>query len=178
MKVIVGLGNVGGNYKKTYHNVGFNMVDAFAKHYKLEFSKKKFFGVVAEGSVNGEKVILLKPTTFMNNSGKSVFEVSKKLKIASRDILIVFDDIDLPAGEIRYRENGSGGTHNGMRDIIQKMNTQEIPRLRIGIGPKEREDLADYVLSNMNTENAEKINGVTDKAIKSMESFILGELSK
>lgn len=177
MKVIIGLGNVGGNYKKTYHNVGFNMVDAFAKRYKLEFSKKKFFGVVAEGVVNGEKVILLKPATFMNNSGKSVFEISKKLKIASRDILIVVDDIDLPAGQIRYRENGSGGTHNGMRDIIQMMNTQDIPRLRIGIGPNERENLADYVLSNMSMENAEKINGVVDKALKSMESFISGTLT-
>ncbi len=172
MKVIVGLGNIGEKYANTHHNTGFVMIDAFAEKMGLTFSKKKFDAFVAEGNIDGENVVLMKPTTFMNLSGKSVSAIARKLKIDSKNIIIIYDDIDLPVGKVRYRENGSGGTHNGMKNIIELMGTQDIPRIRVGIGSSEQIPLVDYVLGKFSKEDMEKINEAKPEVFEKLNEFI------
>lgn len=166
MKIIVGLGNPDGIYAKTYHNIGFMVVDKFAKINKLEISKNKCRAKI----VKTPEYVLAKPTTYMNLSGDSVLELKKYFKVSNEDILIVVDDIDLPKGTIRYREKGSAGTHNGMRDIIAKVG--ETPRLRIGIGRPENIDLKDYVLSNIDAMSKEVFDKAFIEAIDKINEFI------
>lgn len=148
MIAIVGLGNPGKNYEKTIHNLGFMALDFFAENNNFKFTKSKYFGRVAEGIVNGEKVILLKPETFMNLSGKSVEDLVHSLKLDLSNLLVLLDDIDLDVGALRIRSKGSAGTHNGLRDIVQKLG-ENFARLRIGAGRPDHGDLASFVLSNI-----------------------------
>jgi len=159
MIAIVGLGNPGKNYEKTVHNMGFMAVDKFADKMGLNFSKNKYFGKVAEGMISGEKVILLKPETYMNLSGKSVENMVHMLKLDTHLLVVISDDIDLPFGEIRLRAKGSAGTHNGLRDIVAKIGT-EFPRIRIGVGRPDNMDLATFVTSKMSNE---KLQFLEDK---------------
>ncbi len=144
MVIIVGLGNPDAKYNGTYHNVGFETVDILAERLKTTVDKKKFKALVGEGFLNGEKVLLVKPQTYMNLSGESVVLVKEKYKDAR--IIVVVDDIDLPRGNIRYREHGSAGTHNGLRSIVSHIG-QDFERVKIGVGRDISLDLADYVLS-------------------------------
>lgn len=180
MIAIVGLGNIGSSYEKTYHNMGFVVVSKFAQKNGFTFSKNKYSGVVAEGMYEGEKIVILKPSTFMNASGVSVKELVKMLKLDLKDLLVVYDDIDLPAGTIRLRQSGSAGTHNGMRSIVEHLGTTDFPRLRIGIGRDERMNLADYVLSRVSNEKMELLNPAFDKAVNVVEQFIKvkGDINK
>lgn len=148
MIIVFGLGNKGKSYEKTYHNIGFLAVDRIAQLFEVKFSKNNKNAVWGEGIIGGEKIILAKPQTYMNLSGNSVMSFKQKNKSAR--IIVVCDDVDLPRGKIRYRRNGSGGTHNGLRDIVQKIG-QEFERIKIGIG-KDEGDLADFVLSKMDDE--------------------------
>ena len=132
MYIIVGLGNPGKNYEKTVHNLGYMALDFFANDNGLTFSKSKYFGKVAEGMVDGEKVILLKPETFMNLSGKSVEDLVHSLKLYLINLIVIYDDIDLDVAGLRVRSKGSAGTHNGMRDIVQKLG-ENFARVRIGL---------------------------------------------
>jgi len=166
MKIIVGLGNPDGIYAKTYHNIGYMVVDKFAKINKLEITKNKCRAKV----VQTPDFVLAKPVTYMNLSGDSVLELKKYFKVSNEDILIVVDDIDLPKGAIRYREKGSAGTHNGMRDIIAKVG--ETPRLRIGIGRPENMDLKDYVLSNIDAMSKEVFDKTFVEAVDKINEFI------
>ena len=166
MKIIVGLGNPDGVYARTYHNIGYMVVDKFAKVNKLEITKNKCRAKI----VKTPDFVLAKPVTYMNLSGDSVLELKKYFKVSNEDILIVVDDIDLPKGTIRYREKGSAGTHNGMRDIIAKVG--ETPRLRIGIGRPSDIDLKDYVLSNIDSMSKEVFDNAFNEAIKKIEEFI------
>ena len=134
MKIIVGLGNIGNNYERTYHNMGFMAVDKLASKIDAHFLKKDCDGIVAESRIDGEKVILVKPTTFMNNSGICVNKLCKKYKLTPKDVYVFVDDIDLPLGKIRYRQNGSAGTHNGLKSIVEELNSQDFNRIKIGIG--------------------------------------------
>ena len=168
MKLIVGLGNPDKKYFKTYHNTGFNAVDFFVKQQGLSFSTKKCKAEICKG----DGFIVAKPQTYMNLSGEAVLELSKKYKIKPEEILIVLDDIDLDLGTYRYRENGSGGTHNGLRNIVQLLKTTNCKRIRIGIGRDERMDLADYVLSKISKNNQEKINETIERAIDFLETII------
>ena len=170
MKLIVGLGNPDGKYKNTYHNTGFNAVDFFANKTGLKFSAKKCKAEICKG----DGFIIAKPQTYMNLSGDSVYELKKYFKIAPSDILIVFDDIDLPKGKIRFRLSGSAGTHNGLRDIVNKVGIT--PRLRLGIGRDSNMDLKDYVLSTLDTQSKEIMQETYSKASDLIEKFILGEL--
>ena len=170
MKLIVGLGNPDGKYKNTYHNTGFNAVDFFAKKIGLSFSTKKCKAEIAKG----DGFIIAKPQTYMNLSGDSVYELKKYFKISLDDILIVFDDIDLPKGKIRFRLAGSAGTHNGLRDIVNKVGIT--PRLRLGIGRDSNMDLKDYVLSNVDEVSKPIMNETYSKSADLIEKFILGEL--
>lgn len=166
MKIIVGLGNPDGLYARTYHNIGYMVVDKYAKINKLEIGKNKCKAKI----VKTPDFVLAKPLTYMNLSGDSVLELKKYFKVSNEDILIVVDDIDLPKGNIRYREKGSAGTHNGMRDIIAKVG--ETPRLRIGIGKPSDIDLKDYVLSNIDAMSKEVLEDAFNEAIKKIEEFI------
>lgn len=170
MKLIVGLGNPDGKYKNTYHNTGFNAVDFFAKEKGLKFSTTKCKAEIAKG----DGFIVAKPQTYMNLSGDSVYELKKYFKISLSDILIVFDDIDLPKGKLRFRLAGSAGTHNGLRDIVNKVGIT--PRLRIGIDRDKNMGLADYVLSTVDSASAEILKQSYLKASELIEKFILGEL--
>ncbi len=170
MKIIVGLGNPEGKYNNTYHNVGFNVVDLFAKQNGLKFNKTKCQAEIAKG----EDYILAKPNTYMNLSGNSVYELRKYFKVPLADILIVLDDIDMPKGRVRYRQAGSAGTHNGLRDITNKVGI--VPRLRIGIDRDKNMDLADYVLSTIDQASRIILNDSYDKAVDLIQKFIDGEL--
>lgn len=144
MVIVVGLGNPDAKYARTYHNVGFEVVDVLAEKLNVKLDKKKFKALVGEGIFEGEKVMLVKPQTYMNLSGECVVQIKNKFKDAR--ILVVVDDIDLPRGEVRYRVHGSAGTHNGLRSIVSFIG-QEFERVKVGIGRDISMDLADFVLS-------------------------------
>lgn len=171
MIAIVGLGNPGKNYEKTVHNLGFMALDNFADKYGLSFAKNKYSGKVAEGNINGEKVVLLKPETFMNLSGKSVVEIMNMLKLDTKEILVISDDIDLDFGVIRVRGQGSAGTHNGLRDIVGRIG-QNFPRVRIGAGRPEFGDLASFVLSKIPQEKLDLLDDTFDKVSRILEYFV------
>lgn len=169
MRLVIGLGNPKKLYKDTFHNVGFKVVDLFAKNHKLKLTKNKCKAKIAIA----DDFVLCQPQTYMNLSGDSVLELKKYFKVKNEDILIILDDIDLKKGDIRYRANGSAGTHNGLRDIVAKVG--ETPRLRIGIGRGEG-DLADYVLSNIDCESKVLIDTAIEQAQDMISKFIEGEL--
>ena len=171
MIAIVGLGNPGKTYERTVHNLGFMALDHFAETHNLTFSKTKYSGKVAEGVIGGEKVILLKPETFMNLSGKSVIEIMNMLKLKSTEVLVISDDIDLPFGDLRLRQSGSAGTHNGLRDIVGRIGT-EFPRIRVGAGRPEFMDLATYVLSRIPDDKMAILQEKFVKIDKVIEQFI------
>lgn len=170
MIVIIGLGNPDKTYENTYHNMGFMALDFFAKNNNLEFTKEKYNGLVATGLIEGEKVMLIKPTTYMNLSGKSVRAVVSGLKLPLENLLVIYDDIDMPVGMVRFRKEGSTGTHNGMRSIASELGSTNFPRIRIGIGRDARMDLASYVLSRVSKENLEILNAkfpaINDKILE------------
>lgn len=170
MKIIVGLGNPEGKYNNTYHNVGFSVVDIFAKNNNLKFANKKCRAEIAKG----DGFILAKPQTYMNLSGDSVYELKKYFKVSLSDILIVLDDIDMPKGKIRYRQAGSAGTHNGLRDIVNKVGVT--PRLRVGVDRDKNMGLADYVLSHIDENSKLIMQQSYENACQLIEQFISGEL--
>lgn len=179
MFAIFGLGNIGKEYENTYHNLGFMVLDAFAKKHNLTFSKKKCDALFCETVLFGQKVMLLKPTTFMNNSGISVNKVQKKFKLDTKEILVVYDDIDIEIGEYRLREKGSAGSHNGMKSIVANLNSTEFPRLRVGIG-SDYNNLISYVLSKISLEHFKVLENVINVCVSLIEKFIMenGEVNK
>lgn len=144
MNIVVGLGNPDEKYKNTYHNIGFAVVDKLAEKLGISVSQNKYKALVGEGMLGGEKLLIVKPQTYMNLSGESVVMLKNKFKDAR--ILVVVDDIDLPRGNLRYREHGSAGTHNGLRSIVSYIG-EDFERIKVGIGRDISIDLADYVLS-------------------------------
>ena len=155
MKIIFGLGNPGKTYEKNYHNLGFMVIDKTAERLGVSFNKKGRQGVYAETALNGEKVILVKPQTYMNNSGECVQAFMTFYKVAPKDVLVIYDDIDIDKGSLRFRPHGSPGTHNGMRSITAHIG-QDFKRLRVG-AKKTNPDipLIDYVLMNLTAQDAE-----------------------
>ena len=170
MKLIVGLGNVGESYADTYHNVGFMALDLIAERLSAPAFSVKNNAFISDVSVSGEKVFLIKPTTFMNKSGDAVTYFSRYYKIAPKDILVLCDDIDINKGAVRARLSGSAGTHNGMRDIVAKLGSTDFARVRIGTGPKPSfMDLVHYVMVHVPA--AEK--PVLEKALAAAADFAL-----
>lgn len=151
MFLIVGLGNPGSEYNGTRHNIGFEAVDYIADKYNIELNRIKFKGIFGEGLINGKKVILLKPTTYMNLSGESIREVVNFYKISNEEIIVIYDDISLDVGRLRIREKGSHGGHNGIKSIIANLGTDVFPRVKIGVGAPKG-NLVSHVLGKFNEE--------------------------
>lgn len=167
MKIVVGLGNYESKYDHTYHNIGFDVVDEIAKRLGASFTKKMCKGLVAECRLGREKLLLVKPQTFVNLSGYCVKELKSKFKDAR--FLVICDDIDLPKGNFRYKERGSGGTHNGLRNIVELIG-EDFERVRVGIGRDIFMDLADYVLSKYDKEVfAPIIEKVADEVLERLK---------
>lgn len=171
MILIVGLGNYGIEYKNTKHNSGFMVVDKVLDENGLSLNKKKFKSLLCECNLFEKKVVLCEPQTYMNLSGEAVVELIGFYK--PEKTLIIYDDIDLPFGSIRFRQNGSAGTHNGMRNIVNLTGTTEIPRLRIGTKPDTPiYNLADYVVSKIEKEYAERFQNSLELAYQKVKEFI------
>jgi len=178
MKLIAGLGNPGLQYAETRHNAGFLVVDCLAEELKLDF-RPKFQGLVAETTLEGEKVYLLKPQTFMNLSGRSIRELAQFYKLTPEDIMVVYDDMDLPLGRMRLRSSGSAGGHNGIKSTIAELGTENFWRLKIGIGrPPEGWDPARYVLSSFTKEEIPVLEEIIEKGMKALTLWLKGEGNK
>ena len=173
MHIIVGLGNPGDKYENTRHNMGFKTVDKIADRYLIEIKKNKFKGLMGEGYINGEKVILFKPQTYMNLSGEAVSEIVSFYKISLSDLIVIYDDIDIPLGTIRIRKNGGPGTHNGMRSVVSCLGSREFPRIRIGIGQREKtHSLVNYVIGIVPEKERKTLASVTKKATEAASDIL------
>jgi PTH1 family peptidyl-tRNA hydrolase len=163
MKFVVGLGNPGGEYVETRHNVGFRVIDELAKALHVKLNQKKCEAKLAETQFNGEKVILAKPLTYMNNSGRVVSPLVAEYGGEVKDLIVIFDDVSLGTGKIRIRRGGTSGGHKGVESVIEELHSDEFPRIKLGVGPPPDDvDLAQFVLSNFEDSERELI----DKAIK------------
>lgn len=167
MYLIAGLGNPGDKYKQTRHNVGFMAADYIAAINNIKINKIKFKAVCGEGNIGGEKVIIAKPSCFMNCSGESILEIAQYYKLSASNIIIIYDDVALDVGRIRIRPSGSDGGHNGIKSIIYSLQSNEFPRIRIGVGNPQI-PLADYVLGKISGDDGIKIT----EAIKKLDSAV------
>jgi len=161
--VIAGLGNPGRKYEDTRHNIGFRAIDYLSVKYGIGVNRLKHKALIGDGIINGERVMLVKPQTFMNLSGESISEIVEWYKLPVKNLIVIYDDVDLPLGTIRIRPKGSSGTHNGMKSVIYHLQSDEFPRIRIGIGNAPEEwDLADYVLGKFSPEEV----GIIAKSVE------------
>ena len=177
MYLIVGLGNPEADYSKTRHNMGFNVINKLSEKYDIEVNKNKYKGLVGKGIIENEKVILLKPQTYMNLSGESIKECVDFYKLENENIIIIYDDIDIEPGEIKLRKQGGPGSHNGMKSVVKELNTQEFSRVRIGIGcPEDKSKLIDYVIGAIDEEHIplleEGVAKATDAVIEIIKNGI------
>lgn len=179
MYLIIGLGNPEKDYANTRHNMGFNVINKLSERFGIDVNKNKFKGFYGSGNVDGEKVFLLKPQTFMNLSGESVQEIVNFFKIPLENILVIYDDIDLEPGIIRIRKSGGPGTHNGMKSVVHFLNSQNFARIRVGIGkPDDSEDLIQYVIGAIDKEDEEKLNQGVKLAADAVEMIIKENIDK
>lgn len=159
MYLIVGLGNPEKDYANTRHNMGFNVVNRIAKKYNIDISQTKFKGEYGKGIIEDQKVILLKPQTYMNLSGEAVIKFKNFYKIENSEIIVIYDDIDTNVGDIRIRKKGGPGTHNGMKSVVHHLAITDFARVRIGIGsPKENEDIIEYVIGKISNEESKELD--------------------
>ncbi len=172
--LVVGLGNPGVKYESTRHNMGFLVVDKLAQNEKLKFNKLRFKAWTAAWEVGGEKVLLMKPQTYMNLSGEAVGQAARFYKIPADHVLVISDDIALPAGKLRIRAGGSAGGHNGLKNIIQHLGTDRFPRIKVGVGsPQQAEhDIADWVTGKPMGEDQKVIIEALDKAVAAIPVLI------
>lgn len=179
MFAVIGLGNPGKNYDGTRHNVGFDTVDYLAYRNNIKINKIKFKSVYGEGFIGSEKVILVKPQTYMNNSGMAVLDLYNYYNIPIENIIVIVDDVDIEFSSIRIRAKGSAGSHNGLKSIIYQLQSEKFPRIRIGVGKKkENQDLADFVLSRFDEKEREIINMAIKKAALAAETIISYGINK
>jgi PTH1 family peptidyl-tRNA hydrolase len=171
--LIIGLGNPGKRYEGTRHNVGFEVIDLLSRDFSIPINKSKHKSHIGEGLIGESKVILIKPQTYMNLSGQAVSEVMRYYGKTPGDIIIIYDDTALPAGKLRIRKVGSSGGHNGVKDIIWQLQTDEFARVRIGVGEKPSGwELADYVLSRFKPNETDGINQAVSEAASAVESIL------
>lgn len=159
MFLIVGLGNPEADYSKTRHNMGFNVINKLSEQYGIEVNKSKFKALVGNGMIENEKVVLLKPQTFMNLSGEALIQAMNFYKVSNKEIIIIYDDIDTNPGTIRIRKTGSAGSHNGMKSVISQISTEEFIRIRVGIGrPEHTNDMINYVIGHIPEEELKSLD--------------------
>lgn len=173
MKLIVGLGNPGREYELTRHNIGFMAVDELSKRWNIPLNEQKFKGLFGAGFVNGEKVILLKPLTYMNLSGESIRPLMDYYKIDIEDFVVMYDDLDIPVGKLRLRMKGSAGGHNGVKSTIAHLGTQEFQRIRMGIDrPKNGMKVVDYVLGRFTVDEMPEVERAIEKSADACEEWL------
>jgi PTH1 family peptidyl-tRNA hydrolase len=173
MYLVVGLGNPEPEYLDTRHNMGFEVVNSFAKNNNIELNKTKYKGIYGTGLIENQKVIVLKPQTYMNNSGQSVIEFKNFYKLNNDEIILVYDDIDLEIGKIRIRKKGTAGTHNGMKSVVENLQSEKFPRIRIGVGsPEYKNDLINFLLTKISETDKKSLNEVIIKAGEALQDII------
>ena len=173
MYLIVGLGNPETEYENTRHNMGFDTINLIAKKNNIKLNKKNFKGIYDTGIIQNKKVILLKPQTYMNLSGESIKEVVNFYNIDIEKIIVIYDDIDIEKGQIKIRKKGSAGSHNGMKSVVQELNTTEFSRIRVGIGrPEFKSDMITYVLEKIPKEEKEILVKGIEKAAEAVEEIL------
>jgi PTH1 family peptidyl-tRNA hydrolase len=176
---VVGLGNPGRRYSGTRHNIGFTFVKKTAKEWKVKLKKKIFFSKAGEVERKEEKILLALPQTYMNKSGLAVKKILQGRDIKPEHIVVVYDDLDIPLGEIRIRKRGGPGSHKGMNSIVEEIRTEEFPRIRIGLGPlPEGEDAVDYVLSSFDKAEESHLEQGLRKAREALEMILSGEVER
>jgi len=179
MYLIVGLGNPEADYSKTRHNMGFNTINKIAEKYGIQMNKKKFDSLYGEGFIEKEKVILLKPQTYMNLSGKAMIQVINFYKIDLENVCVIYDDMDVNPGEIKIRKKGGPGSHNGMKSVIAELNSEEFARIRVGIGtPEFKGDMINYVIGAIPEEEQKILDEGTTKAKEAMISILKEGIDK
>ena len=173
MKLIIGLGNPEQDYSGTRHNMGFDVINELSKNYDIEVNKNKFKSLFGDGIIEGQKVVLLKPQTFMNLSGEAVNEVVSFYKIPLEDILVIYDDLDIEPGKIRIRKSGSPGSHNGIKSVTHFLKSNDFARVRVGIGkPDSNIDLIEYVIGGIDENEKEILKLGVSKAVEAIIEII------
>lgn len=177
--IVAGLGNPGTQYNNTRHNAGFIVLDTIAQKYKCDIKKIEFKSLTGLAEIGGKKVLLMKPSTFMNKSGEAVCEAMRFYKIPPQKLIVISDDVSLDVSKLRIRRKGSDGGHNGLKNIIFLSGSDDFPRIKMGVGKKpERYDLADWVLSTFDNDERKGISECADKAAASVELILNGEIDK
>ncbi len=172
MKIVVGLGNPGKQYEGTRHNVGFEVIEVLAKRHNIAVTKRNFRAVFGEGAMGGERVLLVRPMTFMNLSGDAVAALCRYYKVPPEEVIVILDDIALDVGRLRLRFKGSAGGHNGLANIIKLLHTEDIPRVRVGVGSPRPGAMVDHVLSRFGAEEREAIENASEKAADAIECAV------
>lgn len=172
--LVVFLGNPGTKYNGTRHNAGFMAADAMAKEFNIAINKLRFKALTATVTIGGEKVLLMKPQTYMNLSGEAVGQAAKFFKISPEHVIVVSDEVAMPIGKLRIRKSGSAGGHNGLKNIIRHLGTQDFPRIRMGVGaaPHPDYDMADWVLSTFKNKDAEDMQALAERVSKAVQCYI------
>lgn len=179
MYLIIGLGNPEKDYSKTRHNMGFNVVNKVAEKYGIEINKKKFDSLYGEGIIENEKVILLKPQTYMNLSGKAIIQAVNFYKIPLENICVIYDDMDIAPGIIKIRKKGGAGSHNGMKSVVAELKSEDFARIRVGIGtPKFKEDSINYVIGAIPQEELIILDEGTTKAAEAITTILQEGIDK
>ncbi|MEF2834227.1 MAG: aminoacyl-tRNA hydrolase [Clostridia bacterium] len=171
MYIIAGLGNPGSKYENTRHNMGFKAIDAMASEFGIDVNRAKFKGLIGEGRIGSEKVILLKPQTYMNLSGQSVREIMNFYKIPEENLIVIYDDFDLPIGSIRVRKSGGPGTHNGMKSVVQELGSRKFPRVRVGIGSSDGSTIQ-FVIGKVGKDEQQILNEAAEAAASAAADII------
>ncbi len=179
MYLIVGLGNPEPEYSQTRHNMGMDTINLIAKKYDIKVEKKDFDGLFGKGKIEGEDAILLKPQTYMNESGTSIIQVKNYYKIPNENVIVIYDDIDLPVADVKLRKKGGAGSHNGMKSVVAELGTTEFPRVRVGTGqPEFKELLIPYVIEPMSDDQYEELKPAIEKAAEAVPAIIKDGIDK
>lgn len=179
MYLIVGLGNPEDKYSNTRHNMGFDVINKISQECNIKVSKIKFDALYGMGEIKGKKIILVKPQTYMNASGESIIKFKKFYKLSNTDIIVIYDDMDLDVGNIRLKAKGGAGTHNGMKSVVENLNTENFIRVRVGIGnPKEKYDAIEYVIGKIPKSEREILDKSITKAKDSVMEILENGIDK